>query len=768
MRSLLPLALLLAAMSSVFAFGHGDRGAFYLITAHQGGTSSAYMARASNLSPKHNFLIHTDRRLGEDGAVEYTAYNRFPIVGYALMKLAALPFADNLSAQIYAAKTLMLTLFVGTAALAYLAVSRLSGNRWVALSATLLAFSSGYSLYYNDLLASEVGMDLFGVMLAFHGMVVFAQEGRFRLLLVKACVAVCLGWHAYALLLPFIAIGLAGELVGALRASSSLPALARAGRVSGALVRSRHIALGAAALALGLALLAFNFGNEYLTLGGETPFSELPSVASALERAGIARNDAGGLDYWGRLLGIQFVRIGAMLTPFALDWDFGFLFSERDSLSKSYLLLGLAGTAACAAGLFYTRHKALWATLALAGFCWALPMRLSTEAHRFEAAHYLGIPLFAFTLILIWVAGRRGERAVRGLSAAAMAVFVVSAFMMTQLIPASRLVTEDEFRAARTSDFEAIRKIAKGAKIFVAPEVYRGSAAYATHFYLHGSVIIWKYNRGKADFIVSRVREDAAELLTPDNQMAFLYDNRGAGVWTGLVDSLVDGAEPIYRAEHADVYEYGGRMHYIGAPGTFEAASLSDEFTGDGWGIAAKLNIGRRTGDWRWERGKGDGNWSAVPRQAQPGSNRLYIPAADDVGYRLRARAKYIDNSGVQSEAISWPTKPVRELAAGNPRLAAREPTPKFFLHVIPVDQNDLPDVAKSAGAGFENFDFHFGDRLFDPGRDSRQTVMVELPSYPIAAIKTGQFTGDGKLWEVKARLDGDDWIVESRSDDGG
>ena len=50
-------------------------------------------------------------------------------------------------------------------------------------------------------------MDLFGVMLTFHGMVVFVQEGRFRQLLVKTCVALLIGWHVYAFLLPFIALG---------------------------------------------------------------------------------------------------------------------------------------------------------------------------------------------------------------------------------------------------------------------------------------------------------------------------------------------------------------------------------------------------------------------------------------------------------------------------------------------------------------------------------------------------------------------------------
>ena len=764
LEALLPLALLLAAMSSVFAFGNGSRGMLHRAGPHHAWVSSQHLTIAANLSPKHNFLMYMERALGEDGTVEYAPYNRFPIGGYALMKLAILPFGDSLSAQIYAARTLMLALFAATAALAYLAVSRLVGSRWAALSATLLAFSSGYLLFYNDMTSNEVGMDLFGVTLAFHGMVVFAQEGRFRQLLFKACVAVCLGWHAYALLLPFIAIGVAGELVGALRASSALPALARAGRVSGALVRSRHIALGAVALALGLALLAFNFGNEYAALRGETPLAELPSAASALDRTGIQHNDASLPRYlgWMAVLETQFSRIGASLVPFAADPGSGFLIRSEDSLA--HLILGLAAAAACAAGLFYTRHKALWATLAVSGLCWALPMRRTSVVHNYEAVYHVGIPLFLFALILIWVGKRHGARAVRDLSIAAAAIFVVSAFQMNQSFRAGDSAGENGIRAARAADFDAIRSIAKDKKVYMAqgvPEVWENRLEL--QLYMRGIVFVWEYNRGKADFIVSGARQDADALLTPDNSATFLYDNSGGGFLAGAVDSLVDGGTPIYRGEY-DVYAHGGRVYYIGAPGTFQAAALSEGSPAVGERIEAKLNIGRRIEEWRWERGKDGEGWAAAPRRTRSASNRIYIPGASDAGYRIRARVNYIDKDGVQSEAIAAPTEAVSEFrAAGGGR---RGGAPRFFLHAIPADENDLAESRKPYG--FDNLDFSFDAHVFDHGRDMRRTAMVELPPYPIGAIKTGQFTRGGNIWSVRARLDGDGWIVEERTGGGG
>ena len=60
-------------------------------------------------------------------------------------------------------------------------------------------------------------------MLVFHGMAIFVQEGRFRQLLVKSCVALLLGWHVYAFLLPFIIFGMAAELLQARQPVSTLP-----------------------------------------------------------------------------------------------------------------------------------------------------------------------------------------------------------------------------------------------------------------------------------------------------------------------------------------------------------------------------------------------------------------------------------------------------------------------------------------------------------------------------------------------------------------
>ena len=72
---------------------------------------------------------------------------------------------------------------------------------------------------------------------------------------------------------------------------------------------------------------------------------------------------------------------------------------------------------------------------------------------------------------------------------------------------------------------------------------------------------------------------------------------------------------------------------------------------------------------------------------------------------------------------------------------------PRFFLHVLPVEANDLP--APSRRYGFENRDFVF--RKAGMRFEGRCVVRRPLPNYRIASLRTGQFIGGaGKLWQAE------------------
>ena len=69
---------------------------------------------------------------------------------------------------------------------------------------------------------------------------------------------------------------------------------------------------------------------------------------------------------------------------------------------------------------------------------------------------------------------------------------------------------------------------------------------------------------------------------------------------------------------------------------------------------------------------------------------------------------------------------------------------PTFFLHLDPVDMNDLPNYRKQYG--FDNLDFAFEHRR--PIKGEVCVAVRELPDYAIAAVRTGQYTGEGRIWE--------------------
>ena len=74
-----------------------------------------------------------------------------------------------------------------------------------------------------------------------------------------------------------------------------------------------------------------------------------------------------------------------------------------------------------------------------------------------------------------------------------------------------------------------------------------------------------------------------------------------------------------------------------------------------------------------------------------------------------------------------------------------------FFLHIVPVDLDNL-EAARRA-YGFDNLDFSFGAAggiLGDQCIAERR-----MPGYAIAAIRTGQHTGAGsKIWEAEYRFE--------------
>ena len=761
----LPLALLLLALSTVFIFS-GDRGYFYRGGYH-GWISSHHLSIAMNLSPRHGFQ-RFDRRIMDDGVVPY---NRFPIGGYLLMKLATLPVSGNPSTQITAAKILMLLSFAAAAVLAYLSLCRLTSNRWIALTATLLSFSSYYLLNYNDMTAPEGMLDFFGVLLVFHGMVVFVQEGRFRHLLVKTCIALLLGWHVLALVLPFVIFGLARDLLRARSASatSTSPLMSSRSIVS-TLLRSRYLLLGTVTLVFALSLLAFNFTMEYVSLGGETPLTELPSFKSMLKRtgsAGIGKADHIG---WSRFLEGQFRNIVRMFIPYALlgegDAAQGSAWLPKDRV----VVLGVVLSVACLIGSLFVRPRILFATLASFGFFWALPMRHNTALNDFESIYYIGLPLVFFTIVLLLarrLAGRDGVIAAAAMAAAAL--FAVSSFQMSQMSGIDEYYAEAA-RAGRAAerDVLAMREVTAGETV-VFPHVDGARKLLPPHavlYYLNSAFVDFGYpSTAGHKFLVARRRFATDALLTPQNRHLFLYDMAGLTAYHRSTYRSVTSIEPLARKDF-DVYLIDGTVYFLKEP--CNRSDIDARFFLHVFPEAIDdLPDSRRR-----EHGFDNLDFAVGNRGLLFDGRCLAsvdLPQYDIAG--IRTGRVLVDGAEVWSIAhVVQASKLISEYQSitsnepvarsefdlyihGGKLYYVKEPCSgadtdvPFFLHVFPEALDDLPD-SRRREHGFDNLDFGFDVR--GVAFDGKCLAGVGLPQYGIARIATGQFDGTDRIWEVE------------------
>ena len=833
-----PVVVLFACLATLLPFG-GDRGYFYR-DGMQSWMSARWLAFAENLTATQPLqMVQTTRR--NDGTLRHEAYNRFPIGGTLLIKLAGLPFQDNLKAQIWSARLVVLGCYFAGALLAHLALVKILGAfgnaRAIALGTTLLAFSSYHMLRQSDAIATEAMVDLFAVLLVFHGMVAFEFGGRRRFpqLLAKTAVALTLGWHVLGLLLPFIALGIVKEAARAWRrtAGSRLPgptirpapesatptaspllrpaaSLSRLLAVARAAARSRYLPLALVALLVGAGVLGYNLFQERAALPNSRPFLELPTVRSALRRTGLnaAYDKAWKRDLaWGPFLQWQLHRVGMMSAPYALTAPVAHFdeMSWRRSERTSLAWFGGLATAACGVGLMaLRRRRLLLATLTFAGFCWALPMRGNTvwAGHDHESLFYLGVPLVLFALAPLTLRVRLGRRRARpfarGFAAVAALLFLLSSYRMgaaESRVPAAK-------QHALLAEFQTIRQITRGRDVLVVtPAAALGQhlgEAQAFHYYMAGSVLRYPPDLAAAaawmegdrpDFILSLERAHAPGLLTPEHRFAFLYAATGHAASAGQAGAGDPVVNAIVAARHDDYRAYAARPVLAAAD---YALHLIENQTSPTQRLAllkapcgaadtrGHFTVRSRPVDKRAlslaNRPRGyDEALFPFPRFGHRFDDKclILVPLADYAIATITA-AQYAPRQGRplwqvsarvdretlrQAHASAKAATPAARGAfnvfenAGS-LTYVREPcepadvTDRFFLHAHAVDVDDLP--AARRGIGFENLDFAFDANGAMLGSGTRCVATATLPSYPIARIRTGQFSATGKTrWAV-------------------
>ena len=782
----------------------GERDYFYKDVVHNEFTAKN-MALAKNLSAERGLLFLNVRQRA-DGTARYQPYSRFPIGAVVLIKLVIAPFEGDSAAQLVAARTLMLAFFCAAAALAYLALARLTGSRAVALGATLLAFSSHHLLHYSDAVSNEASVDLFAVMLVFHGMVLCQDAGgerRLWQLAVKACAALLLGWHVYGLLLPFLVFGAAAEAVAAWRegAGAARTLAARLGAVAGRMLRGRSVLLGALALVFGAGVLGYNFAREHAAFDGRRAVAELPSVRAMLRQTVLRAQHYRGVEEleWPTFLRWQFHRVGVASVPVAfagdVDWDEN---TRRASGKWWFFAVGVVATVGAFAGLaLFRRLRPVAAALALAGFCWAFLARGSTAwaIHQFETMFHVGVPLCLFAALLLAAQRRGGARAPVICGAVAVVVFCASSVAMVL-----RHVDDAEAQTdrARLAEFDAIARTIRDKTVWVAShrlatERFVQSGVVAD-FLTAGAFVRYANTLDEAnpnvvralDFVLAFERYPIPSLLTPSHRFVFLY--RGGADLGTVLQAMRDGRRRehrrlaalapaaragvragfdvhiVPRGEARGAVRGAGELVYVKAPcapedtkGSFFLRLVpvaANQPWENRWRLAHRVFSFATYGvvfDGKCVMRLGLPTWPvAIAYTGQ------VHPAGDAAGWRTVFRLD-VDRLREALRTVRGETPTAHDefdlYLRRDSLLYAREPCAwedvrrRFFLHVVPETVASLSKARRRSG--FANLDFAFGER--GALVDGACVATVELPGYDIASVRTGQFGADaGVAWQIE------------------
>ena len=508
---------------------------------------------------------------------------------------------------------------------------------------------------------------------------------------------------------------------------------------------------------------------------------ELPSAISALRRLGVTGDfyrrhyDPPRVE-WDNFTRRQFYRAGVVSIPYAAARGVGYEFRgyETREAALAPAVWGAAAACAALAALALARGRRLpMASAILFGFCWAFLARYNTysQNHAYEAVHFVWLALALFGLALVGARRLLGGRAAIAAAAIAAPIFALSVFYAGQ-------ATEGDREAARQrtemADFDVIREMTRGETVGVFP--VHTARRSLTDYYMAGSYR--KALRERAcepdaeGFLVSAYRFDIPNLLTPDNRLAFLYEDVSPLELCRAKRRRLESSEPAARSVF-DVYLRDGYVDYLKAPCDLredgapfyvyahpvDRGDMPARFKGgdiqvipdfdhrvmtfDGaclmtLAIPAYPIAAVQTGQWihgverLWEV-FANPPLGAEARAFYEDAYQAIIASGEPA-----ARSEfdlYLDGDG---GALSYLREPCDEYDARG----------RFFLSVHPADVEDLPEDRRELKHESLNFTFAppFGV-IFD----GKCMATRQLPDYPIARIETGQWIpGGDELWKAE------------------
>ena len=754
-----PLLALGGCLAAVFAFALAE-GRFSRPVADR--AAAATLAQVANLSAEHRFVGFTHREIEPDGASDldgdfdaaFVLGEDRPLGGGLALRVATSHFGEDQAAQAFAARASFAALWCLSAALAYLSLARLFGRRWTALAATLLAFS-GFAGGAWDAVSLDGSAALFALLLLFHGMVVFVSEGRLRQLILKGGAALLLTYSAYALILPFVVLGLffpnglpKAIPNGRRRAAGDSPEAPVRERGSG----NPYLVFGAFALVFGGALFGLNRANERALRATGARLIEEAAVPAATAATGATTGAVGasdsGRERFGRL-GRVGREIGGEIVPYAASAG-----REGGRGGTALTLLGVLAALGAVAGAAFSSRRLLLLPLALSGFLLflvAAPLATGAVAGA-------GIPLVLFALGLPALDRFRERRAAGERSGAgsgsgpaagsrsgsgpesgsgsgrfvplavglSAAVFLASGFRAAS-------VADDPAGAAFAerldADFREIRShLGRRTRPWVfVPEDLREAlgGAEGTARRLVGSALAGPAARGRAEFVLARRKagtrpptsppleslppeSPTPESLPPESPTTESLPAESPPAESLPAESLPPESPTPESLRLESLPPESPTPESLPAE-SLPAESLPAESLPAESPILESLTPGNRE-VFLYHRAAFDGELDGMIAAAGPPIRR------GEYDIHLDRRALFFVREGCRPE--DW---------AGH-----------FVVHLDPEDARDLPPHRRQFG--FENLWFRFPWRALDRGE--RCVARVPLPDYPIRRLVLARHPG--------------------------
>ena len=574
-----PLALLLLTLGGMFLSAWA--GGRLVRPVGDDPVAAGTLARAANLNAEHYFVRFSHRTLEPDGAVAYHRDGGGAPGGDFALRFVTGHFPRDHTARLTAARMLMALFFFGAALLAYLSLARLLERRSLALAAVLLVFSWFWA--GSGLVVAAAGPPaLFGVFLAFHGLVVFAQEGRLRPALVACGAGVLFSFAALALILMFVS---ASVLLSARESRRR-----RSGEAKGAALppgfRRRFDRRLPALAGFGLAVVLATWGLDALntrallagegvrdgaSVAGSSLFADAPATGSA----GSARSAPGsGPGFPGSL----FSGLGSGFVPGGGTDSAGG--GAAPAIGVLLLLAGVVGAA-------WSRWRVPFLSLSLSGF--AAATAATAAAPEVGGLAALGPVLVVVALGFAPLRRFRGPGPVRIAAGAAVGI----ALLLGHRGAEARPEPEPAAREARVrQDFDRIRGALRGrgagAAVFVPGDAFRSLLAFrdesrsraeaavfvprdpfrgggfaggrATAWYLAGFVLAGGERRADAEYLLGGEPGPGPGRLTPGNREVFLHDR---AVSDGELGAWIEAAGPPRLSSEFEVYLAGDRLLYV-------------------------------------------------------------------------------------------------------------------------------------------------------------------------------------------------------------